>query len=82
MESAENRFDAISVSTLIMMLETGKAIPVMNSSAFLNSVCALQGSGTTILAGLGADDHSLAPGQSAFGEEMHQELTLLVEAGL
>jgi imidazolonepropionase-like amidohydrolase len=76
------RFNAISVPTLIMMRKTSEAIPALNFSASLASARALHESGITMLAGTDANAQSTAPGHSAFGEGIHDELELLVEAGL
>lgn len=76
------RFSAISVPTLIMMRKTSEAIPALNFSASIASARALHEAGITILAGTDANAQNLAPGHPAFGESMHDELELLVEAGL
>ena len=76
------RFSAISVPTLIMMRKTSEAIPRLNFSASVNSTRALHEGGITILAGTDANAGDVGPAHPAFGESMHDELELLVEAGL
>jgi imidazolonepropionase-like amidohydrolase len=76
------RFSAISVPTLTMMRKTSEAIPALNFSASIASARALHEAGITILAGTDANAQNLAPGHPAFGQSMHDELELLVEAGL
>ena len=76
------RFSAISVPTLIMMRKTSEAIPALNFSASIASARTLHEAGITIMAGTDANAGAFAPGHPAFGESMHDELELLVEAGL
>jgi imidazolonepropionase-like amidohydrolase len=80
--SAIARFNAISVPTLIMMRKTSEAIPALNFNASIASARALHEAGITILAGTDSNAQNLAPGHPAFGQSMHDELELLVEAGL
>lgn len=76
------RFSAISVPTLIMMRKTSEAIPILNFSASVASTRALHEGGITILAGTDANVGDVGPAHPSFGESMHDELELLVEAGL
>lgn len=76
------RFSAISVPTLIMMRKTSDTIPALNFTASIASARALHEAGVEILAGTDANAQNLAPGHPAFGKSIHDELELLVQAGL
>lgn len=77
-----DNMSTISVPTLIMMNKTAETIPALNFNTSLTSARALHQSNITMLVGTDANAQKLAPGHPAFGQGMHDELELLVEAGL
>ncbi|MDX6744175.1 amidohydrolase family protein [Actinocorallia sp. A-T 12471] len=73
----------VAVPTLGMMKGfTQLGIPGMNYEAARGSVAALRQAGVRILAGSDANNKPNIPVRPAFGLSLHQELELLVEAGL
>ena len=73
----------VSVPTLTMMQGFSQlGIPGLNYAAASGSVAALHQAGVTILAGTDANLTPGIPVQPAYGAGLHQELELLVQAGL
>lgn len=73
---------AIIVPTLVMMRGMADAIPVLFYEPAQASVGALHGTGMPILAGTDANAVPSAPSSPPFGASLHDELGLLVAAGL
>ncbi|KAK4499949.1 hypothetical protein PRZ48_008135 [Zasmidium cellare] len=71
----------ISVPTLIM-LRTTQSIPSLNFSTPLHSTSTLHAAGVPILVGTDANDDVAAPAKPAFGASIHEEMELLVRAGM
>ena len=72
----------IAVPTLITMQAHAAARPGTSFAAAINTVAALHAAGVTILAGSDAVTSPGMPVQVLHGESLHQELELLVAAGL
>ncbi|MFD0635563.1 amidohydrolase family protein [Catenulispora yoronensis] len=73
----------VSVPTLTMMQGFAQlGIPGLDYAAASGSVVALHQAGVTILAGTDANLTPGIPVQPAYGASLHQELKLLVQAGL
>jgi imidazolonepropionase-like amidohydrolase len=74
----------VAVPTLIMMKGVAENIkaPFMNFKYASQSVTALHEAGVTVLAGTDANTQPGSPSKVPHGESLHQELELLVEAGI
>ncbi len=72
----------IIVPTLVMMRGMADAIPVLFYEPAQASVRALHAAGMPILAGTDANAVPSAPSSPPFGASLHDELGLLVDAGL
>ena len=70
--------------TLVAMLSISKSMPCerYNFTAAMESVTVLYKAGVPILAGSDAHSQENLPFQVSFGDSMHRELELLVEAGM
>ncbi|KAF2158506.1 hypothetical protein M409DRAFT_61609 [Zasmidium cellare ATCC 36951] len=72
----------ISTPTLIMMLKTTQATPKLNYTASRLSTSRLYHAEVEVLVGTDANDQVGAPAKPKFGISIHDEMELLVEAGL